>query len=106
MRVAAVSVTGVAASAWLPLDSYTDGYGEGLYLTVGAGCTVSVQVTADNVFDPAVTPVAFACNIAALIGAVANASGGLLQAARAVRLNQTVGASTSTLQAVTRGIGS
>jgi hypothetical protein len=104
MRTATVSVTGVAASSWLPLDSLSDGYGDGLYLKCGAGATVSVEVTPDNIFDPTVTPIAFACNIAALTGAVANASGPLTQAVRAVRLNQTVGASTSTLVVVVRGM--
>jgi len=105
MRVSTVSRTGVGASAWLPLDSLTSGFGDGLYLSPGAGATCSVEVTPDNVFDPAVTPVAYPCNIAALTGAVGNASGGLTQAVVAVRINQTVGATTSVLKAVVRGLG-
>lgn len=104
MRVATVSRTGVGVSPWLPLDNYTDGFGDGLYLKTGAGATVSVELTADDVFDPTVTPIAFPCNVVALTGATTNVSGGLTQAARAVRINQTVGATTSTLQAVVRGL--
>jgi len=106
MRVASTSVTGVAASPWLPLDHLSDGYGDGLYLNVGVGCTATVQVTPDDVFDPTVTPTAYGCNIAALTGAVAGVfSGGLTQAVKAVRINQTAGANTTTLKAVVRGIG-
>lgn len=104
MRVSLVTRTGVGTSAWLPLDALTCGYGDGLYLIPGAGATVSVEVTPDNIFDPNATIVAFPCNVAALTGAVANASGALLQAARAVRINQTVGASLSTLEVVVRGL--
>jgi len=104
MRVASVSVTGTADSAALPLDSLTDGYGDGLYLSVGSGCTASVQVTPDNIFDPTVTPNWYACNVAALTAATAGlSSGALLQAARAVRIHQTAGAAASTLKVVVRG---
>lgn len=103
MRTSSVSATGVAASAWLPVDFLSVGRGLGLYLDLGAGCTASVEITPDNVLDPAVTPVAWPCNIAALTAAAADASGFLQQPCYAVRINQTVGANTTTLRVVPAG---
>jgi hypothetical protein len=103
MRTAQVAVTGVAASAWLPLDPYTDAFPDGLFVKVGAGCTLTLQGTADDVFDPTVTPVAF--NFGAPFSAIAaNAAGQLPFACKAVRINQTAGAAQSTLQVVTKGL--
>lgn len=103
MRIATVSVTGVAASAWLPLDQYTSaGGGDGLFFKVGAGATATLEVTADDVFNPAVTPVAFPL-AAPFTGMTTNVAGSLPFAVKAVRINQSVGGSTSTLQAVVRG---
>lgn len=103
MRTTQVSVTGVAASVALPLDPYTVGAPEGLFLDVGAGCTVSVEATPDNVFDPTVTPGWFALP-APLAGATADQAVALGFAVKALRLNQTVGANTTTLKVVSRGI--
>ena len=104
MRVSTVSVTGVAASAWLPLDSGTVGSEDGIFVQPGAGATVTVQVTADDVFDSAVTPIAFAIPVATLVGLTGNICAGLPFAVKAIRMNQTVGATTSKLQVVTQGI--
>lgn len=103
MRVSQVTVTGVAASAWLPVDQYSSGTNDGIFFKVGAGATVTLQVTADDVFDPAVTPIAF--DLAAPFAAmVANVAGALPFIVKAIRMNQTAGATTSTLQFVDRGI--
>lgn len=104
MRIASVSVTGVAASAWLPLDHYTGGFGDGLFLNLGAGCTASVEATPDDVFDPAVTPVAYPIGVAALTAATTDAAAAMPFAAKAVRVNQTVGAVATTLQVAVRGL--
>lgn len=103
-RVQSTSATGVVASAPLLLDMASVGPLPGVFLTVGAGCTVSVEVTADDVENSAVTPVWVACGVAALTGAVASAAAGLTFPARAVRLNQTAGANTSTMKLVEKGI--
>lgn len=105
MRVTSKTVTGVAASGWLPLDAYLPGSFDGIYIEPGAGATVSVEVTPDDVFDPNVTPTAFPCGVAALTGATTNVASALQFAARAVRLNQTVGVTTSTITVVSRGLG-
>lgn len=102
MRVATISVTGVATSNWVPLDPLTTGVSDGLFLTRGAGGTITIEFTPDDVFDSTVTPTAF--TVAALTGLTANTMAALPCAARAVRLNQTVGAATSTLKVVTRGL--
>lgn len=104
MRVITGSVTGVAASAWLPLDQYTSGFGDGVYLDLGAGCTASVEVTPDDVFDPDVTPKAYPCGVTALTGATTDVAAQLPFAARAVRLNQTVGAAQSFIKVAVKGL--
>lgn len=105
MRPASVTTPGGAGvSAWLPLDHLSDGYGDGLYAKVTGAVVYSVELTPDNVFDVTVTPTAYPCNIAALTGVNANASGVLAQAAKAVRVNQSAGAGTVTLTAVVRGL--
>lgn len=103
MRPTSVSVTGVAASAWMPLNQATNASTVGVYVYTGAGATVTVQITADNVFDPAVTPVVLDTGIAALIGATVNTVAALLIPATAIRLNQTVGATLSKLTVVLPG---
>lgn len=103
MRPAAVTVTGVSASAWLPADHLTAGFGDGVYVKPGAGATVTVECTPDDVFNPAVTPVAFATGVSALTGATTNVAAQLPFAVKAIRLNQTVGSSTSELKIVVRG---
>jgi hypothetical protein len=105
MRIAQTQVTGVGTSPWLPLDHYTEGYGDGVFVNPGAGATVSVEVTPDDVFNPAVVPVAYPCGVASLTGATTKQAAALLYAAKAVRLNQTVGGSLSTLQVAVRGVG-
>ena len=102
MRVTQVSVTGVAASAWLPLDASSVGSLDGVYLDIGAGATVSIQFTPDDVFDATVVPVAYANS--GLAGLTADTAAALPFAARAVRMNQTIGATTSVLKVVSRGI--
>lgn len=103
MRIASVSVTGVATSAWLPLDPYTSaGSADGLFFKVGAGATAALEVTADDVFNPFVVPVAFP--LAAPFAAMTTNVAGLLPfSAKAIRINQSVGASASSLQVVVRG---
>jgi len=97
-----VSVTGVAASAPLLLDPNTVGAFPSILVVVGGGCTVTVQVTLD---DPAgAAPVWASAPVAALVGATATVAASLGMAARAVRLNQTVGAAASTMKALTAGI--
>lgn len=102
MRTSQVTVTGVAASPALPIDYHTDASQDGIFVKPGAGATVTVQATSDNVLDPAVTPVWVDLG-APFAGATANVAGVLPFACVALRLNQTVGATLSTLLFVPRG---
>jgi hypothetical protein len=104
MRATSVQVTGVAASAALPIDVYTIGDGATVQLEPGAGATVSVQGTVDDVFNPGVVPVWVDVPVAALIGATTNQSQVLTAPLKALRMNQTVGGSTSTMKVLQRGI--
>ncbi len=104
MRVAQVQVTGAAASAALPLDPASVGGVLGVFLDVGAGCTCTVQITPDNVFDPNVVPVWYPTDVAALTGATADVAAGLTFGAVAIRINQTAGAAATVMKVVSRGI--
>lgn len=103
MRVQSVSVTGVAASAPLALDNYSVGGADTVFIDIGAGCTASVQVTPDDIFDPNVVPVWYAA-AAGVTGVTTDTAAQLNLQARAIRLNQTVGANTSVLKLVSHGI--
>lgn len=104
MRPASVSlgagVTGV--SAWLPLDPYTDADLNGLYLKFASTGTATLEVTPDDVFNPTVTPVAFAL-AAPFVGATTNQAGQLVLAAKAVRINAAANATGITLTVVVSG---
>ena len=97
-------VTGVAASAPLLLDQLAAVFAVGVYLDLGAGCTASVEATPDDVMNPAVTPVWYPCGVAALTGATADVAAGLGFPARAIRLNQTVGAGSSVMTVLQQGL--
>jgi hypothetical protein len=103
MRVALVSQTGVGTSVPLVPDAYTVGDGMSVQLVPGAGATCTVQGTLDDVFGSG--PIVWVdLPIAALIGATANQLQFIQHPVRALRLNQTVGASLSTLEVMQRGI--
>lgn len=104
MRVQTQSVTGVAASPPLLLDTNASGQYPSVFLQMGAGCTASVQATADDVMDPTVSPVWVAVPVAALTGATTSVAAGLGLFARAVRLNQTAGAALSRIKVVSAGL--
>lgn len=100
MRPVTITVTGVATSVIVPVDRYPTPVNIGLGLKVGAGATVSVQYTFDNIFAAGYDPNAGTSkwyDHATLVGKTADDSGNIAFGVSAVRLNQTVGATTSTL---------
>lgn len=105
MRVASVSTPGGAGvSPWLPLDQYTDsGAADGLFCKVNGTVVFGLEVTPDDVFNPAVTPTAYPLSAPFAPGGAANVSGVLPYAAKAVRVNQASGAGTVTLSVAVRG---
>lgn len=102
MRPVSVTVTGVGNSAWVPVDPLTVGTNDGLFVEPGAGATVAVEFTPDNVMDASVTPVAYTQTAWSSLSS--KTCGPLPMACKAVRLAQSVGASQSRLTVVPRGI--
>jgi hypothetical protein len=92
MRPKKVTVSSVAASAWLPVDYKQDpmNLGVGCVLVSGTA-TYSVEYTFDDVFDATVTPVAFA--LSTITAATTSKDGVINTPVRAIRLNVTAGAS-------------
>lgn len=100
MRPVTITVTGVATSVIVPMDRYPTPFNVGLGLKVGAGATVSVQYTFDDVYAAGYNPTAGTSkwyDHATLVGKTGDDSGNIAFSVQAIRLNQTVGASTSTL---------
>lgn len=95
MRPQVVSVTGVQTSAWIPVNRVKGPVNISLHVVPGAGGTLSVEYTVDDVFDPLVVPVAFP--VTGMTAVVANTAGNIAFPVQAVRLAQTVGANTSRL---------
>lgn len=104
MRPVTVSVTGVGVSAPIPIDQYLNPTSIGLGFVCGAGCTATVQHTFDDVFAPGFNPAtATWFDHPTMAAMVANEDGNYAFPPRAIRLNQTVGAATSTLTVVQAG---
>lgn len=103
MRPEVGTTSGVSTSAWLPLDMYSSGYGDGMFVKVTGSVTYSVEITPDDVFNPTVTPNAYPCGVAALTAASTTQQGALLIAAKAVRVNQTAGAGSTVFTVVVKG---
>jgi hypothetical protein len=106
MRVTSVSTTGgVQVSEWLPLDAYTEATNDGLFCKVTGTVAFGLEVTPDDVFTPAAKAAATAYPLGApfAAGVVANVSGVLPYAVKAIRINQASGAGTVQLKVVNRG---
>lgn len=103
MRGGTVTVTGVGASPPLVLDPYTPASAyTGIFLAPGAGCTASVEATPDDPF--AANPNWFPSGLPALTNATANVAALFPFPARAVRINQSIGAALTSLKSVVSGI--
>ena len=102
MRPKKVTVTGVANSAWLPVDYKQDPTNIGIGCVLVSGtATYSVQHTFDDVFDSAVTPVAF--QNSGINAATASADGNYAFPVRAVRLSVTAGSSPVVAMTILQG---
>ena len=100
MRTSSVSQTGVGASAPIPLDPYNNSFGAGAFVKATGTVTASVEITADDIFDPGVTPVWFPCGVANLTGLTTNQAGSIIIPAKACRINVSAGTGTAALQVV------
>lgn len=97
-----VSRTGTGDSDPLLLDPNTVGQPPVVQIAPGAGATVTVQVTLDN--PSSGSAVWVSAPVAALVGATTALIASLGIQARGIRLNQSVGASTSTMKVLSPGI--
>lgn len=106
MRATGQSQTGVGVGNWVPIDPYSGGYADGIYVAVTGTVTYSVEVTPDKIFSDAVPPptiTAYPCGVAALTAATTTQCGALPYAARAIRLNVSAGTGTALLTFIQRG---
>ena len=94
MRPKTISVTGVGQSVVFPLDYTKKPFNVSLHVEP-AGNTVTVQYTPDNVLAGA-TPTWYA--VTGMSGVTGNTAGNLAFPVMAVRIDQTLGAGTSTLK--------
>lgn len=92
MRPKKITVSAVAASAWLPVDYKQDPMNLAIGCVVVSGtATYSVEYTYDDVFDTTVTPVAF--SLSTITAQTTSKDGVINQPVRAIRLNVTAGVS-------------
>lgn len=107
MKPVTITVTGVNPSVPVPVDLYQNPTDIGIQVLPGAGATVTVQYTLDDVWATGYNPLTgnwFSVSAAALVGAIAAAAAKVTDKATAFRMNQTVGVSTSTMRLVQSGV--
>ena len=91
MRAITQATTTTGAQPWIPLDVAQAIFNVGVGVKlVGGTATYGIEVTVDDVFNPAVTPVAYPAPAPLAPGAAANQLGAIVIPVRAVRLNVTV----------------
>lgn len=97
MRPVRLIVSMPATTAWLPLDTNLPTFNVGIFVTTSGvvSGTASVEVTGDDVFNSALTPVAFAADTAGLANATGAAKGVQTTPVRAARLNGSTSATGS-----------
>ena len=95
MRPVVVKKLGTGTSAWIPLDFKQSPFSVGLGAVVNGTITYDIEHTFDDVYDPAVTPVAF--KHATLVAQTANKDGNYAFPVRAIRINNTAGTGDTTL---------
>lgn len=95
MRPSQTTTSGVSISAIVPVDIYCPSSDKGVFVVVTGTVTYTVQITADDVFDPSITPIWFNVDATAnanLIAATTSQQGTIDTPCRAIRVNQTAGA--------------
>ena len=103
MRPTTVSLTATGSSNWIPVNWREDDFNLGFQVvTTATTFGGKVEATLDNIFDPDVTPTAFAATGFSALSA--NAIGNYLVPCQAVRLTATAhSAGTTTLTIVQAG---
>ena len=59
MRPQVITVTGVATSAWIPLDYKQSPFNVGMGIVVNGSVTYDIEHTFDDIFAQGTTPTAF-----------------------------------------------
>jgi hypothetical protein len=93
MRPTSLLTTGVATSAWIPVDYRQNPFNIGLAVVVGGTITYTVEHTFDDPFTG--TPVAFPHSV--LAAQTASKDGNYAFPVRAIRVNNTAGTGTTTI---------
>jgi len=92
MRPQEITQTGTGTTAWLPVDYTQTPFNLGFGAVIVSGtATYTVQHTFDDIFDPAVTPVAF--DNAVVAAQTVNRDGNYAFPIRAIRLVVSAGTS-------------
>jgi hypothetical protein len=93
MRPVQISRTDAGSTAWVPLDYIQSPFNVGIMCEITAGTpNYTVQVTYDDIFDPAVTPTAIAHDT--LAAQTSSADGQQASPVRAARLTVNSGSGT------------
>jgi len=95
MRPQVIKLTGTGTTAWIPMDYKQSPFNVGFAVVVNGTITYDIELTFDDVFDSAVTPVAF--KHATVVAQTANAISGQTIPVRAMRINNTAGTGDTTL---------
>lgn len=98
MRPQVVTVTGVATSAWIPVNTKQSPFNLALGAVVNGTITYTIQHTFDNVLDPVVaagTITAF--DNSGMTAQTANKDGNYAFPVAAIRINNTAGTGSTTL---------
>lgn len=95
MRPQVISLTGTGTTAWIPLDYKQNPFNVSVAAVVNGTITYDIEHTFDDVFNTAITPVAF--KHASLVAQTTNKDGNYAFPVRAVRINNTAGTGDTTL---------
>lgn len=103
MRAKKITVTGTGTSAWIPLDTKQAPFNVGIGCVLVSGtATYSVEHTFDDVYDLAVTPVAFSNS--GITAATASKDGNYSAPVKAIRLNVTAGVAPVVAMTIIQGL--
>ena len=95
MRPQIISITGTGTTAWIPLDYKHSPFNVGFGVVVNGTVAYDVEHTFDDVYDSAITPVAF--KHSTLTAQTTNKDSNYAFPIRAIRLNNTAGTGSTTI---------
>ena len=103
MRPQIYTQTATGTSNWFPMDTRQAPFNVSVAVKINSGtATYNVEHTFDDVFDPAVTPVAFVNS--GISAATTNKDGNYIAPVRAIRLNITAGSSPNVTLTILQGV--